>query len=90
MQPTVGPGAVQNPEYFESLPQPTKTPHAQVGTDHLKQEKQPLRFRSMSTESEGTNSEHDYYNEYDQLNRNKHKNKNANSLHLDPRIESAV
>lgn len=74
------PGIVQNPEYFEQLPSTNV-----VTTDHLKSEKQPLRNRTMSSESEGANSEHDYYNEYDHLNRNRHP-----GMYIGARTESAV
>ena len=83
--------AVDNPEYFDSpMAVPKQAVHnlPQVNVDGLKSEKTPLRLRSMSSESEGASSEHDYYNETDQLNRQKRKK--VPVMIIPPRTESTV
>ena len=83
--------AIDNPEYFDSpIAVPTQGVNnlPQVNVDGLKSEKMPLRFRSMSSESEGASSEHDYYNETDQLNRQKRKK--VPVMIIPPRTESTV
>jgi hypothetical protein len=77
--------AIDNPEYFDSGQN-----NNQNSVNIHKTEKQPLRVRSMSSESEGKSSnqsEPDYYNEFDHLSKSR---KNNSRLLIDPRTESTV
>ena len=91
----MSPTHLANPEYFESS-NPSQPGigmvklNSTVDSNGIKTEKTPLRMRSMSSDSEGANSERDYYNETDMLTKSS-KNRNQHPvMFVPPRTESTV